>query len=122
MSLLAGRLEQVGAPGHLLATWFASTLRDVFALSAASAYADFAEIARDALRSILAAVGDLAREPDEATEFVLAGMRELPRRPGERLDQPHCRSVPGLIPSTRSHVSRLRRAGGCSGQADRSPG
>lgn len=84
MSPLAARLEDVGAPGHLLATWFASTLRDGFALTAAGAYADFAEVARGALRSTLAAVDGLTREPDEAAEFVLSGIAELPLHPDVR--------------------------------------
>lgn len=38
---LRARFEEVGAPGALLETWFARTLRDGFALTAAGAYADF---------------------------------------------------------------------------------
>src|SRR5436309_254422 len=34
------RFEEVGAPGDLLEVWFASTLRDGLALTAAGAYAD----------------------------------------------------------------------------------
>jgi 2-haloacid dehalogenase len=114
MSSLAARLEQVGAPGHLLATWFASTLRDGFALTAASAYSDFIELARDALRSALAAVDGLTRGPDDATEFALSGMQELPLhrdvRPGlERLHSAGIRLVTltnGSVANTRSRLER----------------
>lgn len=123
MSPLAARLEQVGAPGHLLATWFASALRDGFALTAASAYADFAEVAGDALRSTLAAVDGLTREPDEAAEFVLSGMRELPLhpdvRPGlERVHSAGLRLVTltnGSVANTRSLLER----GGVLGLVER---
>jgi 2-haloacid dehalogenase len=50
---LSSRFEAVGAPRHLRATWFASTLRDGFALTAAGGYADFEQVAHAALRSIL---------------------------------------------------------------------
>jgi len=35
MSPMAGRFEEVGAPGHLAKTWFAGLLRDGFALTVA---------------------------------------------------------------------------------------
>ena len=51
---LAERFEQVGAPGDLVQTWFAATLRDGMALAASGRYADFPDVARAALRSLLA--------------------------------------------------------------------
>jgi hypothetical protein len=62
MAPLSQRFEQVGAPPHLRATWFASTLRDGFALTAAGGYADFREVAHAALQTILASVPQLARD------------------------------------------------------------
>lgn len=70
---LGDRFEEVGAPRHLLATWFAATLRDGVALAAAGGYADFREVARGALLPLLGqlAVGD-------AVDRVLDGIAELP--------------------------------------------
>lgn len=50
LSPLAGRFEDVGAPGHLARTWFAGLLRDGFALAAVEVSASFAGIAAEALR------------------------------------------------------------------------
>jgi 2-haloacid dehalogenase len=74
---LRARFEDVGAPGHLLETWFASTLRDGFALAAAGAYADFRTVALGVLRGQFERVERLRRDPDQAGEHVLAGFGEL---------------------------------------------
>jgi 2-haloacid dehalogenase len=78
---LRGRFEQVGAHGQLLEVWFASTLRDGFALAAAGAYADFRAVALGVLRGLLSNVETLQRDPDEAAEQVLAGFAELELHP-----------------------------------------
>jgi len=77
MEPLRARFVDVGAPAHLLEAWFSATLRDGFALSAAGAYADFAEVAAGSLRVALASVGGLRRSVDEAVKFVLEGLSEL---------------------------------------------
>ncbi len=84
MTPLAARLEDVGAPSHLLATWFAGTLRDGFALTVAGGHADFETVALAALWSILSGLDGLTREPRGAARYVLAGMRELPLHPDVR--------------------------------------
>jgi 2-haloacid dehalogenase len=71
------RFGQVGAPPQLLAAWFASTLRDGFALTAAGGYADFRTIAKAVLRGQL---GQL-ENPEQAAEHVLAGFDELDVHP-----------------------------------------
>ncbi|MBZ5734145.1 haloacid dehalogenase type II [Nocardioides sp. TRM66260-LWL] len=76
MAPLAGRFEDVGAPGGLARTWFASVLRDGVALTAAGASARFAEVADGCLRVALHGVA-LDRPLDEAVEHVLAGFAEL---------------------------------------------
>lgn len=79
---LRARFEQVGAPGGLLDVWFASTLRDGFALTAAGAYADFRTVALGVLRGLLAArVERLQRDPEQAADEVLAGFGELDVHP-----------------------------------------
>jgi 2-haloacid dehalogenase len=78
---LAERFEQVGAPGDLLSTWFAATLRDGIALAASGRYADFPDVARGALRPLLARIGGLGPPLDEATEHILAGIGTLSVHP-----------------------------------------
>jgi 2-haloacid dehalogenase len=56
ISHLAPRLEEIGAPGALVRPWFASTLRDGFALACVGTYADFAGLAEDAMLSLLAEI------------------------------------------------------------------
>ena len=80
MEPLRTRFVDIGAPGHLLEGWFAATLRDGFALTAAGAYAEFSEVAAASLRVALAGVDGL-RDPDEAVGFVLAGFPELDVHP-----------------------------------------
>lgn len=111
---LAARLEQVGAARDLLELWFTSVLRDGFALAAAGAYADFADVALDALRSTLAQVDGLAGAPDKAAAFVLDGMGELPLHPDVRpgLERLHANGIRlvtltnGSAASTRSLLER----------------
>lgn len=74
---LSERFEAVGAPGHLLPTWFASTLRDGIALAASGEYADFQDIARAALHTVLAVVPELRSPLGEAADHILAGMAAL---------------------------------------------
>ena len=50
MSPMAKRFEDVGAPAHLAATWFAGLLRDGFALTAVDSSDSFAHIAAESLR------------------------------------------------------------------------
>src|ERR687888_558968 len=78
---LRARFEAVGAPGELLEVWFASTLRDGFALTAAGAYADFRTIAVSVLRDRQAQVETLTRDPGQAAEHVVAGFGELDVHP-----------------------------------------
>jgi 2-haloacid dehalogenase len=77
LAALAGRFEDVGAPAHLLPTWFASTLRDGIAIAATGEYADFQDVARAAARTLLAGVPRLHRAPEEAADHILAGMAAL---------------------------------------------
>jgi 2-haloacid dehalogenase len=73
---LRPRLEQAGAPGHLLELWFASTLRDGIALAAAGGFAEFPQIGLGVLETLLARAGH--DDPRGAAEHVLAGFGELP--------------------------------------------
>jgi 2-haloacid dehalogenase len=78
---LRGRFEAVGAPGHLLEPWFASTLRDGFAVTAAGGYVDFQETAMASLETLFSGVNGLRSQVREAAEGVIAGFAELALHP-----------------------------------------
>jgi 2-haloacid dehalogenase len=80
MAPMAARFADVGASPELAATWFASLLRDGFALTAAGASAPFAVIGAELLRTLLPA-DQLNRSPHDAVEHVMAGFAELSVHP-----------------------------------------
>ncbi len=80
MSAMPGRFADVGAPADLAGLWFATVLRDGFAVAASGTAAGFAEIGRHVLHELLEDV-PLDRPLDEAVEHVLSGMSELDLHP-----------------------------------------
>lgn len=80
MSGLRTRFTDVGAPAHLSALWFATVLREGFALTAAGGQERFAVVGEHALRTLLADV-DLDRDVDAAVAHVLSGFAELAVHP-----------------------------------------
>jgi 2-haloacid dehalogenase len=73
---MAARFVDVGAPAHLAATWFASLLRDGFALTAAGGTAPFTRLGSGALR--VALEGRLLnRSVDDAVAHIMGGFVEL---------------------------------------------
>jgi 2-haloacid dehalogenase len=78
---LRERFEDVGAPRELLETWFASTLRDGFALTASGQYAGFLDVGRAGLRTLLTPAQRLRLPLEEAAEHILSGFAELPVHP-----------------------------------------
>ena len=76
MSPMGQRFVDVGAPAHLAATWFASLLRDGFALTAAGGTAPFSQLGVGVLRASLRGLS-LNRTMDEAIEHVMGGFDEL---------------------------------------------
>ena len=79
-SALADVLAGLGAPEHLGPTWFASVLRDGFALTVAGAPAPFADVAAAAARPLLAPhVGPEALEG--AVETLVGAVGTLPLHP-----------------------------------------
>ena len=69
-----------GAPAHLLETWFAATLRDGFALSAAGRSQPFPAVGAAVLSGLLSGLG-LSGPLDEAVSHVLDGFPELDVHP-----------------------------------------
>jgi 2-haloacid dehalogenase len=96
MAPLAGRFADVGAPELLAKVWFASLLRDGFALAATGGKDAFSRLARGSLRAVLAGAG-LNRAADDATDHILAGFADLSVHP----------DVPGGVRILRQHGLRL---------------
>ena len=80
LSPMGRRFEDVGAPSYMSRLWFASLLRDGFALTAAGGHPVFAEVAEDVLRACLYGF-ELTRPLDDAVRHVMAGFSELPVHP-----------------------------------------
>lgn len=80
MRPMAARFADIGAPEHLAELWFATLLRDAFALTAAGAQQPFAALAVDALRTVLHGL-DLDRELDSAISHVMEGFARLSVHP-----------------------------------------
>ena len=75
MSPMAKRFEDVGAPAHLAATWFAGLLRDGFALAAVDSSDSFAHIAAESLR---VALHGLPLNRADAVTYIMDGFAGLP--------------------------------------------
>ena len=80
MSPMETRFVDVGAPGYLSRIWFASLLRDGFALAAAGGSAPFSAIGADILRDLFRTV-ELTRPLDDAVGHVLDGLGQLNLHP-----------------------------------------
>jgi 2-haloacid dehalogenase len=80
MALMANRFEDVGAPVHLAKTWFASLLRDGFALTVSGVNPRFAELGAEGLRGSLDGLS-LNRSLDEAVDHIMGGFAALQVHP-----------------------------------------
>ena len=76
MSPMAERFVQIGAPPQLAKLWFATLLRDGFALAAAGATEKFATVGSEALRVLLTGL-DIDRDVNDAVDHVMAGFGSL---------------------------------------------
>jgi 2-haloacid dehalogenase len=76
LSPLAARFVEVGAPASMAGLWFASLLRDGFALTVAGESKPFADIAVALLRGMLPEA-QLNRSVDDAVAIVMDGMTHL---------------------------------------------
>jgi 2-haloacid dehalogenase len=109
MSPMPGRFADIGAPKQLAKLWFATLLRDGFALTAAGAQRPFAELGVAALRTVLHGV-DLNRDLDSAVEHVMDGFAQLGVHP----------DVPDGVGMLRSRGHRLvTLTNGSTGVAER---
>ncbi len=78
MSALAGRFEDFGVGGHEAQTWFASVLRDGFALTVVGENPAFAELAQESLRLRLAG---RVEDVEGAVRHVMSGFGGLDVHP-----------------------------------------
>jgi 2-haloacid dehalogenase len=80
MAPMAQRFAEVGAPELMAEVWFASLLRDGFALTSTGATERFAVIGAGALRSVLSGV-DLTMDLSSAVQHVMDGFSSLGLHP-----------------------------------------
>ena len=80
MSPLSARFVDIGAPAYLARVWFATLLRDGFALAAAGGTAKFSSIGSEILRGVLRDVA-VTRSLDEAVRHVMDGFETLSLHP-----------------------------------------
>lgn len=93
MSPMGQCFVDVGAPAHLAKLWFATLLRDGFALTAAGDHGTFARIGAEALRFLFTGM-ELNRDTESAVQHVMAGFSGL-----------------GLHPDVASGIKSLHGAG-----------
>lgn len=101
MAPLARRFADLGAPSHLAPLWFASVLRDAFALTAAGSTERFATIADAQLRAVLHGVA-VDRDLDAAVAHVLEGFAALDVHP-DVVDGVHALRAAGFRLATLSN-------------------
>ncbi|MDQ0736078.1 haloacid dehalogenase type II [Arthrobacter agilis] len=77
---LAEAFTRAGLPATLTRAWFAEVLRDGFALTAAGTNPDFADLAADGLRGLLAETCGPGRYPEQV-DSIMAVFRNLPLHP-----------------------------------------
>ncbi|MEW1808046.1 haloacid dehalogenase type II [Pseudarthrobacter sp. NPDC080039] len=76
MSPMGERFGEVGAPPEMAKLWFATLLRDGFALAASGDNGSFAAMGAGVLKGLFRGV-DLSRPRDEAVDHVMGGMTAL---------------------------------------------
>lgn len=76
MAPMAESFAEVGAPASLAPLWFASVLRDGFALTSAGSIATFADLGAELLRDLLPSAG-VEGDVEEAVEHVMGGLTSL---------------------------------------------
>lgn len=77
LSPLAARFVAVGQPASACSLWFASVLRDGFALSVAGARPTFADVAREAMLHQFSRT-ELHRPLEQSVDHVMEGLTTLP--------------------------------------------
>ncbi len=76
LEVLRPKMEALGLAPQALEAWFASLLRDAFALTVTEKYAQFADLARGGLQEQLAEIGRVAT--DDEIQNVLDELKRMP--------------------------------------------
>lgn len=122
MAPMAERFADIGAPRSFAALWFASLLRDGFALTAAGGIEPFARLGEGGLRVLLAGTG-LNRPADEAVRHVISGFAELGVHPdvpdGVRVLRQEGLRLVTLTNGSTSVADRLLTTAGLRGEFER---
>ncbi|MGT2464284.1 haloacid dehalogenase type II [Sinomonas atrocyanea] len=79
MSPMGSRFADAGAPEHLAKLWFATLLREGFALAAAGDAAPFGEIGAEALTGLLRTSG--VADPEGTAKRLASSVADLPLHP-----------------------------------------
>ncbi|WP_430298074.1 haloacid dehalogenase type II [Sinomonas sp. B1-1] len=79
MSPMGTRFAEAGAPEHLAKLWFATLLRDGFALAAAGDAAPFGQVGAEALTGLLEGAG--VPDPEGTAGRLAASVADLPLHP-----------------------------------------
>ena len=104
---MAQRFVEVGAPGSLAQLWFASVLREGFALTAAGGTSRFADIGREVLLDLLP---ESVEDRGAAVEHVLGGFMDLDVHPDV---------VPGVRALREAGLRLVTMSNGASAVAER---
>lgn len=119
MTPLAARFADVGAPELLAKVWFASLLRDGFALAATGGKQSFSHLASGALRAVLAGAR-LTTSADDAVDHILAGFADLAVHPdvpdGVRILRQHGLRLVTLTNGSADVANRLLAKAGIRGE------
>jgi 2-haloacid dehalogenase len=119
MAPLASRFADVGAPELLATVWFASLLRDGFALAVTGDKETFARLAGGSLQAVLA-TACLSRPADDAIKHVLSGFADLGVHPdvpdGVRFLRQHGLRLVTLTNGSTDVADRLLTIAGISGE------
>jgi 2-haloacid dehalogenase len=112
----------VGAPEPLARVWFASLLRDGFALAATGGTEKFTRLGAGTLRAVLAGAG-LNRPAGDAVDHILAGFTELGVHPdvpeGVRILRQHGLRLVTLSNGSADVADRLLTTAGIRGEFER---
>jgi 2-haloacid dehalogenase len=118
---LGERIAGLGAPSWLLDVWFASVLRDGFALSLHADFDTFGALGQDVLAGLLARHG--VEDPDAGAAHVLEGFDELDLHPdvpdGIRALHEHGIRVVTLTNGNAALTDRLLERAGLLGVVER---
>lgn len=121
MSVMKEYFTQAGVPAELAPLWFATVLREGFALAAAGGTARFADIGVEILHGLLAATG--LRDPKGVAARLTASVADLPVHPdipeGIRGLRSAGHRLVTLSNGSAEVAQRLTEAAGIKGEFDR---